>query len=113
MLDGIVNGAVHRNGSAHPSSLNGHGVHGPRGAVVLVVGAGMVGHRFCEKLIEYDSDRRFRIVLAGEEPRPAYDRVHLTNYFTQRSADALLLGTPAWYAERASTCGSTRASSAS
>jgi len=100
MLDGIVNGAVHRNGSAHPSSLNGHGVHGPRGAVVLVVGAGMVGHRFCEKLIEYDSDRRFRIVLAGEEPRPAYDRVHLTNYFTQRSADALLLGTPAWYAER-------------
>src|SRR5438876_23285 len=65
---------------------------------VLVVGNGMVSHRFCEKLAEYDSEKRYRIVVIGEEPRPAYDRVHLTNYFADRSADKLLLGTAEWYA---------------
>lgn len=69
-------------------------------SVVLVVGNGMVSHRFCEKLVEYDAERRYRLVVVGEEPRPAYDRVHLTSYFTERSADALLLGTHGWYAER-------------
>ncbi len=29
----------------------------------------------CEKLIQYDTDRRFRIVTFCEEPRAAYDRV--------------------------------------
>jgi nitrite reductase (NADH) large subunit len=69
-------------------------------ATLLVVGNGMVSHRFCEKVLEYDTARRYRLVVVGEEPRPAYDRVHLTTYFTERSADALLLGTHAWYAER-------------
>ncbi|MGH7270770.1 MAG: NAD(P)/FAD-dependent oxidoreductase, partial [Polyangiaceae bacterium] len=69
-------------------------------AVVLVVGNGMVSHRFCEKLIEYDTAKRYRVVVVGEEPRPAYDRVHLTTYFAERSADALLLGTHAWYGDR-------------
>jgi nitrite reductase (NADH) large subunit len=69
-------------------------------STVLVVGNGMVSHRFCEKLLEYDQQGQYRIVVVGEEPRPAYDRVHLTNYFTERSADALLLGTRGWYAER-------------
>ena len=69
-------------------------------STVLVVGNGMVSHRFCEKLVEYDTEKRYWIVVVGEEPRPAYDRVHLTSYFTERSADALLLGTHAWYAER-------------
>ncbi|HEX3771246.1 MAG TPA: FAD-dependent oxidoreductase, partial [Polyangiaceae bacterium] len=69
-------------------------------ATVLVVGNGMVSHRFCEKLREYDTTGKYRVVVVGEEPRPAYDRVHLTSYFTERSADALLLGTHAWYAEQ-------------
>jgi nitrite reductase (NADH) large subunit len=67
---------------------------------VLVVGNGMVSHRFCERLALYDRDRRFRVIVVGEEPRPAYDRVHLTNYFSERSADALLLGQAGWYEER-------------
>jgi nitrite reductase (NADH) large subunit len=67
---------------------------------VVVVGNGMVSHRFCEKMVEYDLEKRHRLVVVGEEPRPAYDRVHLTTYFTQRSADALLLGTREWYAEK-------------
>src|SRR5579859_1698213 len=67
---------------------------------LLVVGNGMVSHRFCERLAEYDGDRRFHVVVVGEEPRPAYDRVHLTQYFSERSADALLLGSRGWYEER-------------
>jgi nitrite reductase (NADH) large subunit len=72
----------------------------PTAGVVLVVGNGMVSHRFCEKMLEHDRAKRWRLVVVGEEPRPAYDRVHLTSYFTDRSADALLLGTSAWYADQ-------------
>ena len=35
---------------------------------IVVIGHGMVGHRFCEKMIQYDADRRFRIVTFCEEP---------------------------------------------
>ena len=77
---------------------NGHpGTSGPPQAAILVVGNGMVSHRFCERLREHDPARRFHIVVLGEEPRPAYDRVHLTSYFSDRSAEALLLGTREWY----------------
>ena len=67
---------------------------------VVVVGNGMVGHRFCERLAEYDKDRAFNVCIFGEEPWPAYDRVHLTDYFKTRSVDALALGTQDWYAQR-------------
>ncbi len=67
---------------------------------VLVVGNGMVSHRFCEKMLEHDGAGAHRLIVVGEEPRPAYDRVHLTNYFTERSADSLLLGSHDWYATR-------------
>ncbi len=60
----------------------------------------MVGHRFCEKVVEYDRAHGLRVTVLGEEPRPAYDRVHLTDYFKDRSADNLALGTKDWYAER-------------
>src|SRR5882672_2889453 len=69
-------------------------------ANLIVVGNGMVSHRFCERLLEYDAERRYRVVVVGEEPRPAYDRVHLTTFFAQRSADALLLGARGWYEDR-------------
>jgi nitrite reductase (NADH) large subunit len=64
---------------------------------VLVVGSGMASHRFCEKMLEYDTEKRHRLIVVGEEPRPAYDRVHLTTYFARRSADALLLAGTEWY----------------
>jgi nitrite reductase (NADH) large subunit len=64
-----------------------------------VVGNGMVGQRFCERLVERDVDRRWRLVVFGEEPRPAYDRVHLSEVFAGRSLDDLQLAPDAWYAE--------------
>lgn len=65
---------------------------------IVVVGNGMVGHRFCEKLVEYGVIAHHEVLVCGEERRAAYDRVHLTEYFAHHSADQLQLGDPAWYA---------------
>ncbi len=67
---------------------------------IVVVGHGMVGHRFCEKLVEFDVARQFRIVTFCEEPRAAYDRVGLTQFFAHRDAEKLMLANLAWYEEK-------------
>ncbi len=66
--------------------------------VVVVIGNGMVGHKFCEKLIAKSSD--FQIVIFGEEPRPAYDRVHLSEYFNGRTASDLSLSMAGWFGDQ-------------
>ena len=66
---------------------------------IVVIGNGMVGLRFCEKLIAVDPERRFRIVTFCEEPRAAYDRVGLTSFFAHRDAEKLLLARKSWYEE--------------
>ncbi|WP_018342775.1 nitrite reductase large subunit NirB [Cytophaga aurantiaca] len=66
---------------------------------ILVVGNGMVGYKFCEKLKKKDPSGAFKITVLGEEPRPAYDRVHLSEYFSTRSADHLTMAPKEWYAE--------------
>jgi len=45
---------------------------------VVVVGYGMVGHRFVEALRQRDPDRRWDITVLAEEPHPAYDRIRLS-----------------------------------
>ncbi len=67
---------------------------------VVVIGHGMVGHRFCERMVEDDIERTHQIVTFCEEPRPAYDRVNLSKYFEQRTDEALKLACPAWYADK-------------
>ncbi len=67
---------------------------------VVVIGNGMVGHKFCERLVEHDSDRQYRIVTFCEEPRAAYDRVGLTSFFASRNAKALMLANVDWYREQ-------------
>jgi nitrite reductase (NADH) large subunit len=42
---------------------------------------------------------RFRVVVFGEEPRPAYDRVHLTQFFSGRPPEQLELAPGSWYEE--------------
>lgn len=66
---------------------------------IVVIGNGMVGHRFCEKLIEFDQAQRHRIVTFCEEPRAAYDRVGLTSFFAHRDAEKLRLARLEWYRE--------------
>ncbi|WP_067436985.1 nitrite reductase large subunit NirB [Nocardioides jensenii] len=48
---------------------------------LVVIGNGMVGHRFVQAAIERGLTERFDVVVVGEEPRPAYDRVALTSFF--------------------------------
>ncbi|SBS75968.1 nitrite reductase, large subunit, NAD(P)H-binding [uncultured Mycobacterium sp.] len=47
---------------------------------VVVVGHGMVGHRFVEALRDRDRDGAWRVVVLCEEPTAAYDRVGLSSY---------------------------------
>jgi nitrite reductase (NADH) large subunit len=70
---------------------------------VVVIGNGMVGHRFCERLADRDDAGDFRIVTFCEEPRPAYDRVNLTKYFATRDPEHLMLARREWYADRGIT----------
>src|SRR4030095_2403612 len=62
-----------------------------RQKTVVVIGNGIVGQRFCEKLVEHDVLRQHAIVTFCEEPRAAYDRVGLTSFFAHRSAEKLML----------------------
>lgn len=67
---------------------------------IVVIGNGMVGHRFCEQLTELDPTRRYRLVTFCEEPRAAYDRVGLTSFFAHRDAEKLMLARLDWYREQ-------------
>lgn len=61
---------------------------------IVVIGNGMVSHKFCEKLI--NKSKNFKIIVFSEEPIRAYDRVHLTDYF-KKSAEELFLSKENWY----------------
>ncbi|KAG8720339.1 hypothetical protein FRC09_009734, partial [Ceratobasidium sp. 395] len=67
---------------------------------IMVVGLGMVGIAFIEKMLALDEKKRYRIVTCGEETHLAYNRVALTEYFQHRSVEELYLNTPAWYAQQ-------------
>jgi NAD(P)H-nitrite reductase large subunit len=64
---------------------------------LVVIGNGMAGHRLCQRLVAAGAHERYRIVVFGEEARPAYDRVHLTDLFAGRSEDDLQLAPLSWY----------------
>lgn len=55
---------------------------------VVVVGNGMVGHRFVELAA---AEAGVAVTVVGEEPRAAYDRVHLSEYFAGVDAGELAL----------------------
>jgi len=56
---------------------------------IVVIGNGMVGYKFCERLTDKDIHGQFQIITFCEEPRIAYDRVHLSEYFAGKSAEDL------------------------
>lgn len=63
---------------------------------IVVVGNGMVGHKFLEALRARTQD--FDLTVIAEEPRLAYDRVHLSEFFNEPRPN-LSLGTYEQYAE--------------
>lgn len=67
---------------------------------VVVVGNGMVGHRFCSDLTEHPEAHRVELTVIGDEPRAAYDRVQLTHYFDAGSVDPLMLAEQGWHEDR-------------
>jgi len=63
---------------------------------IVVIGNGMVGYKFCEKLVA-SGRKRFQVTVFGEEPWPAYDRVHLSAYFSGSTAGDLVMAPKEWY----------------
>ncbi|SHL03657.1 nitrite reductase large subunit NirB [Actinacidiphila paucisporea] len=57
-----------------------------RDDTIVLIGHGMVGQRFLEALADRGVTGRARVVVLCEEPRPAYDRVHLTSYFSENAS---------------------------
>jgi len=64
---------------------------------IVIIGNGMVGYKFCEKLTAHSNTYHFNLVVFGEETRPAYDRVHLSEYFSGKSAEELTMAPATWY----------------
>ena len=52
---------------------------------VVVVGAGMVGHRFADELAMQDTGRRFHVEVVGAEPYEPYNRVLLSEVVAGRA----------------------------
>jgi nitrite reductase (NADH) large subunit len=70
---------------------------------LVVVGNGMVGHRFVTAAIERGLCAEWDITVLGEEPRPAYDRVGLSYFFAGSTADDLSLLPDGHYPDAAVT----------
>ncbi|MGS0743248.1 nitrite reductase large subunit NirB [Glaciimonas sp. GG7] len=65
---------------------------------IIVIGHGMVGHKFLESLAD-SAAPHLEVTVLCEESRPAYDRVHLSEFFAGKSAEDLSL-VPAGFFER-------------
>ncbi len=63
---------------------------------IVVVGHGMVGHKFLESLVETGMTG-VEVTVLCEEPRAAYDRVHLSEFFSGKSAEELSLVEPGFF----------------
>jgi nitrite reductase (NADH) large subunit len=58
---------------------------------LVVIGNGMVGQHFLASLVANPLSANFQITTFCEELRPAYDRVHLSSFFSGKTADDLAL----------------------
>src|SRR5689334_14653156 len=66
---------------------------------IVVVGAGMVGHRFVDELVRGDAGGRFEVELIGAEEYEPYNRILLSEVLAGR-ADLRALGLPLPDADR-------------
>lgn len=70
---------------------------------VVIIGNGMVGHHLVEQLVENGALAQMNVTVFGEERHRAYDRVHLSEYFKGRDAEALALCDADYYARHGAT----------
>ncbi|PKC74620.1 hypothetical protein RhiirA1_529452 [Rhizophagus irregularis] len=66
---------------------------------VVVCGLGMVALSFIEKLLKYDTKHQFRVEVFCEEAQVAYNRVGLTQFFSHREEERMLMQPLSWYSE--------------
>jgi nitrite reductase (NADH) large subunit len=64
---------------------------------LIVIGNGMVGHKFLELMIAQKATEHWNVVTFCEEPRVAYDRVNLSGFFSGKTAADLSLVEPGLY----------------
>ncbi len=80
--------------SKRPDAAASPAFSSPAERSVVVIGAGMVAHRFVESLRSRDAEGRWRVTVIGEEDRHPYDRVALTSFFAGAGAEDLTLPRP-------------------
>ena len=81
--------STQRHGSPAHDAADGR----PRAArEIVVIGAGMVAHRFVEALCDRDPDGDWHVTVLGDEGRLPYDRVALTSFFSGVTPAELTLG---------------------
>ncbi|MBN0987620.1 nitrite reductase large subunit NirB [Amphritea pacifica] len=59
---------------------------------LVIAGNGMVGHQFLQSLADSGQLDNFEVTVFCEESRLAYDRVHLSAYFSGATAEDLAMG---------------------
>ncbi len=67
---------------------------------IVVVGNGMVGHKFIDNLVNHPDAANYQVITFSEEPRLAYDRVQLSKYFSGSTAEDLMLTSEGYYNEK-------------
>ena len=70
---------------------------------IVIIGNGMVGHRFIEFLVGSDKADDYEVITFCEEPRYAYDRVQLSAFFSGSTAEDLSLVEDGFYDEHGVT----------
>ncbi|MBA4165947.1 MAG: hypothetical protein H0X41_00080, partial [Chitinophagaceae bacterium] len=63
---------------------------------LVMIGNGPTGFKFCEKYVKYRLEKKFTLVVYGEENHPAYDRINLTRYFSVESPEQLYMAPLNW-----------------
>tara|TARA_R110002074_G_scaffold401634_1_gene600638 strand:+ start:20533 stop:23058 length:2526 start_codon:yes stop_codon:yes gene_type:complete len=66
---------------------------------LIVIGNGMVGHKFLQAMVKNESNKKYEIITFCEETRLAYDRVQLSSFFSGKTADDLSMVEPGFYEE--------------
>ena len=69
---------------------------GARPRRLVVIGFGMVAFKLVERLTALGALERYDVTLIGDEPYPAYNRIHLTEWFDHGDFNHLALGRPGW-----------------
>ncbi|WNZ24309.1 nitrite reductase large subunit [Leptolyngbya sp. NK1-12] len=66
---------------------------------LVVIGNGMVGHKFLELMVAKQNHQNWNLITFCEESRVAYDRVNLSSFFAGKTAGDLSLVQPGFYQE--------------